>query len=155
MVASFEAACLEAALNEPFKTRTEFGWHVVEVLEFGSQRGVISPEDFAEVYRDPEQRKRYQLIDVREPGELEIVSLDDFMNLPLNEYSRWRHLVEGNPDQAPALDPSRPVIVMCHHGIRSATMCAYLCQQGFKDVLNLLGGIDAYAVQIDPSLRRY
>ncbi|KAK4530959.1 hypothetical protein CCYA_CCYA06G1816 [Cyanidiococcus yangmingshanensis] len=155
MVPSFEEACLEATVHEPFKVRTEFGWHIVEVLELGSQRGVISPEEFAQVYRDPDLRKRYQLVDVREPGELELVSLDGFMNLPLNEYSRWRHLVEGDGEQEPVLDRSRPVIVMCHHGIRSATMCAYLSQQGFHDVLNLLGGIDAYATKVDSSLRRY
>jgi len=155
MVPAFEEACLAAEANVPFKVRTEFGWHVVEVLEFGHQRGVISVKEFAELYQNSERRKLYQLIDVREPGELEIVQLEGFMNLPLNEYSRWRHLVEGSETQPPVLDRNRPIVVMCHHGIRSATMCAYLCQQGFSNVLNLLGGIDAYAAEIDQGLRRY
>jgi rhodanese-related sulfurtransferase len=46
-------------------------------------------------------------------------------------------------------------IVMCHHGIRSLHLCQWLEAQGFTDVYNVSGGIDAYAVRVDTSLPRY
>jgi rhodanese-related sulfurtransferase len=90
-----------------------------------------------------------QLIDVRELQELELVKLDHFLHLPLSQFADWApHLCEH-------LDPNVETIVMCHHGMRSAQMCAWLMQQGFSNVKNLSGGIDAYAVYIDDTLPRY
>ena len=48
-----------------------------------------------------------------------------------------------------------PIIVYCHHGIRSLNVARYLAHVGFENVANLQGGIDAWARQIDPSLPRY
>ena len=90
-----------------------------------------------------------QLIDVREPQEVEIAALPDFIVLPLSQYADWadKILVE--------LDPTVETIVMCHHGLRSAQMCQWLQRQGFENVKNLSGGIDAYACAVDPALPRY
>jgi rhodanese-related sulfurtransferase len=44
---------------------------------------------------------------------------------------------------------------MCHHGMRSAQMCQWLTQQGFTNVKNIVGGIDAYSVGVDSSIPRY
>lgn len=90
-----------------------------------------------------------QLIDVREPEEVAIAALPNFINLPLSQYGDWAEtaLVQ--------LDPTVETIVMCHHGMRSAQMCQWLQRQGFNHVKNLSGGIDAYACVVDPSLPRY
>jgi len=95
---------------------------------------------------DPE---RIQLIDVREPHELEIASVPGFTNLPLSQFPAW------SPTIAQALDPSAETIVMCHLGMRSAQMCQWLIQQGFTNVKNLSGGIDAYSRRIDSAVPLY
>lgn len=47
------------------------------------------------------------------------------------------------------------VVVMCHHGMRSMQVAHFLLANGFKDVANLDGGIDAWAAVVDPALARY
>ncbi|MFQ5435920.1 MAG: rhodanese-like domain-containing protein, partial [Anaerolineae bacterium] len=47
------------------------------------------------------------------------------------------------------------IVVMCHHGIRSAQVVAWLRQQGWTNVWNMTGGIDAYATAVDPTIGRY
>ena len=95
------------------------------------------------------QQGALQLIDVREPPELAIAALEDCVHLPLSQFPKW------GPTLQQTLDPHAETIVFCHHGIRSAQMCQWLMDQGFTDVKNVAGGIDAYAVSIDPSLERY
>lgn len=96
-----------------------------------------------------EQNDGLQLVDVREPSELALAALPNFINLPLSQANQW-------VDQVPTrLDLHAETIVMCHHGIRSAQMCQWLVEQGFTAVSNLEGGIDAYACQIDPTVPRY
>jgi rhodanese-related sulfurtransferase len=90
-----------------------------------------------------------QLIDVREPGEVEIASLSGFQVLPLSDYGDWSNQIHDR------FDPHQETIVMCHHGMRSAQMCQWLIGQGFTNVKNLAGGIDAYAAIVDPSIPRY
>lgn len=90
-----------------------------------------------------------QLIDVREPEELEIVHLDQFMNFPLSQFAEWSGQIQTQ------LDPHAETVVMCHHGMRSAQMCQWLTNQGFTHVKNLVGGIEAYATVVDSSLARY
>lgn len=90
-----------------------------------------------------------QLIDVREPEELAIAHVDQFTHLPLSEFREWSADIQSR------LNPHAETIVMCHHGMRSAQMCQWLMQQGFTNVKNLAGGIDAYASVVDPSIPRY
>lgn len=54
-----------------------------------------------------------------------------------------------------AQDKNAEIIVSCHHGNRSAQVTAWLRQQGWTNVLNLNGGIDAWAREVDPSVGRY
>src|SRR5512146_1007069 len=68
-----------------------------------------------------------QLIDVREPHELELAALQGFMNLPLSQFEQWSEQISS------VLDPHAETIVMCHHGVRSAQMCYWLVQQGFTN----------------------
>jgi rhodanese-related sulfurtransferase len=90
-----------------------------------------------------------QLVDVREPQELAIASIEGFVNLPLSQFAEWG-------DQIPTrFDPHAETLVLCHHGIRSAQMCQWLVSQGFTNVKNIAGGIDAYSTLVNPSIPQY
>ncbi|MEA5567994.1 MULTISPECIES: rhodanese-like domain-containing protein [unclassified Anabaena] len=90
-----------------------------------------------------------QLVDVREPQELALAKIDGFVNLPLSEFTQWS-------DQIPTiLNPDAETLVLCHHGIRSAQMCQWLVVQGFTNVKNISGGIDAYSILVDSSIPQY
>ena len=86
-----------------------------------------------------------QLVDVRETWEVELAAIPGAMVLPLGRL----------PELTDALDPDRPIVTYCHHGIRSAQAAGYLMSRGFDDVRHLAGGIDAWAAEVDPELRRY
>jgi len=85
------------------------------------------------------------ILDVREPWELEIAAVDGALAIPLGELPR-------RVSEAPR---DRPVAAMCHHGGRSASATAWLRAQGFDNVMNVVGGIDAWARLVDPELKRY
>lgn len=85
------------------------------------------------------------LLDVREPEELAIVHLDGALHIPMAEI----------PGRLHELDPEAPTVVLCHHGMRSASVTAFLRQRDFRNVANLAGGIDHWAATVDPSLARY
>jgi rhodanese-related sulfurtransferase len=93
--------------------------------------------------------REYQFVDVREPQELAVVSLPRFINLPLSEYADW------SPEIYTRLDKDTETLVLCHHGMRSAQMCQWLISQGFTQVSNIIGGIDAYSHHVDPDMPRY
>lgn len=102
----------------------------------------VSPAELAElIERDP----MLQLVDVRETWEVELAALPGALVLPLGRL----------PELTGAIDPDRPIVVYCHHGIRSAQAAGYLLHVGFEDVRHLAGGIDAWAEEIDPEMRRY
>ncbi len=86
-----------------------------------------------------------RLIDVREPAEHDVASVDGAELLPLSRFDEW----------ADALDPAEEMIVMCHHGIRSGQVCAFLARQGFQKLYNLSGGIDAWSIEVDRAVPRY
>ncbi|AFZ56580.1 rhodanese-related sulfurtransferase [Anabaena cylindrica FACHB-243] len=90
-----------------------------------------------------------QLMDVREPQEVEIASLEGFVNLPLSEFAEWGEQVPTR------FDPHAETLVLCHHGIRSAQMCQWLVAQGFTNVKNITGGISAYSILVDSSVPQY
>jgi rhodanese-related sulfurtransferase len=90
-----------------------------------------------------------QLIDVREPRELELASLPGFVNLPLSEFAEWSGTIHSR------FEADRETLVLCHHGMRSAQMCGWLAQQGFTQLKNVTGGIDAYSLMVDRSVPRY
>lgn len=84
------------------------------------------------------------LIDVREPWEFAYGHIAGSQLLPLQEV----------PGRLAELDAGRPVVVICHHGIRSYQAGLLLQHAGF-DVFNLSGGIDAWAREVDPAMPRY
>jgi len=85
------------------------------------------------------------LIDVREPHELEIARIGTALHIPLRDL----------PQKADTLPRDRPLLLLCHHGGRSRRATEYLRHLGFSSASNVVGGIDAWAEQIDPSLARY
>jgi rhodanese-related sulfurtransferase len=93
--------------------------------------------------------RQYQFVDVREQRELELVALPKFIHLPLSEHEQWSSEIYTR------LDKDLETLVLCHHGIRSAQMCQWLIAQGFTQVSNIIGGIDAYSYQVDASLPKY
>ncbi len=90
-----------------------------------------------------------QLVDVREPEEVAIAQIEGFDILPLSQFAEWADSIPTH------FDPHAETIVMCHHGIRSAQMCQWLSHQGFTNVKNVAGGIDAYSTLVDPTIPRY
>ena len=90
-----------------------------------------------------------QLIDVREPEEVAIAAIEGFTILPLSQFAQWSGEIKTR------FNPEIKTIVICHHGIRSAQMCQWLLNNGFPEVRNVSGGIDAYSLGIDSSIPRY
>ncbi len=87
----------------------------------------------------------YTLLDVREPWEFDIVRLPGSMLIPLSQLAR----------RLDELDAGNPVVVICHHGVRSRAAAQLLEQGGFGNVINLKGGIDAWAREINPGMAVY
>jgi rhodanese-related sulfurtransferase len=85
------------------------------------------------------------LLDVREPWEYRIASLEGSTLIPMRQI----------PSAIEDLDPAQEVIVICHHGIRSRHVAHYLESRGFTRVINLRGGIDAWARELDTLLATY
>jgi rhodanese-related sulfurtransferase len=90
-----------------------------------------------------------QLLDVREPQEVAYAQIDGFVNLPLSQFAEWSQQIHTR------FNPDAETLVLCHHGIRSAQMCQWLISQGFTNVKNITGGIDAYSMLVDPSIPQY
>ncbi len=86
------------------------------------------------------------VLDVREPWEIQTASLAGTLNIPMNDIpARFRG----------ELDPEKHTIAICHHGVRSMNVTAWLRQQGFDKVQSLRGGIDRWAREIDPKIPLY
>ena len=89
------------------------------------------------------------LLDVREAWEVAVAAIHV-------DGTESRHIVMGEiPARLAELDPARPVLCICHHGMRSAQVAHFLTRQGFATVYNLAGGIAAWAEQVDPAVPRY
>ncbi len=102
----------------------------------------FSPTEFA-ARRDADQS--WQLLDVREPWEIEIASVPQSIKIPMADI----------PSRHTELDADKPVAVLCHSGGRSAKVADFLATHAFPQVANIAGGIDAWAQEVDDSLARY
>lgn len=85
------------------------------------------------------------LLDVREPWEFGVCRIADSQLIPLGQL----------PRRAGELDPERETVVICHHGIRSRHAAMYLEHLGFGQVINLEGGVEAWARAVDPGMATY
>ena len=86
------------------------------------------------------------LLDVREPWEFQAASLPDSLLMPMGDVPSRAHA---------ELDPDQPIVVLCHHGVRSLSVTMWLRNQGFDHAQSLIGGIDAWSRTIDPTIPRY
>jgi rhodanese-related sulfurtransferase len=88
------------------------------------------------------------LLDVREPWELEIAHIDGSHSLPMNA-------IPSSLGQGVLESREREIVLICHHGVRSQQVGRYLEHSGYSQVINLVGGVDAWADQVDPSMATY
>lgn len=85
------------------------------------------------------------LIDVREPNEMMIAAIDGAEERPMSQAMRW----------IDALPKDGELVIMCHHGGRSAQVAMALAQRGHTNVTNMTGGIDRWSQEVDQSVPRY
>ena len=102
----------------------------------------LTPAEFVERSNKGEL---WRLLDVREPWELNIASVAETMTIPMATI----------PGRIGELNRYDRVAVLCHSGVRSARVAAWLLQQGFESVANIEGGIDAWSVEVDGTIPRY
>jgi rhodanese-related sulfurtransferase len=85
------------------------------------------------------------LLDVREPWELGICRIEGSLSIPMQQI----------PRACAELDRERPIVCICHHGIRSYQVARFLERQGFRRVINLEGGVAAWARDVDAEMATY
>jgi len=129
---------------------------VTELIDYHGFCGLPRPEEGGEAaarVSASELRARLDrgedllLLDVREPHEVETACIESSLRVPLaelearlGELSAWKE---------------RTVVVHCHHGPRSERACALLRAHGFRRVEDLVGGIEAWSLTVDPGVPRY
>ncbi len=87
------------------------------------------------------------IIDCREPSEIATASIDGTLNIPMGEISARLPDLEAHAD--------RDIVVMCHHGVRSLQVVAFLREAGFDEPRSMAGGIDRWSQEIDAGVPRY
>ncbi|MFP4281018.1 MAG: molybdopterin-synthase adenylyltransferase MoeB [Opitutales bacterium] len=109
---------------------------------FGRSKGVkeISVQEAAAA-----MQRGALLLDVREDYEHAIAQVPGSRLLPMGRV----------PEAVDVLPKDQPILCLCHHGVRSLRVAKYLQSAGFAEVANVSGGIDQWAVHVDPSLQRY
>ena len=89
------------------------------------------------------------VLDVREPWELQTASVQaqgfTLLAIPMNTV----------PERLAELDPDQPLACLCHHGARSQRVAVFLAHNGFTQLANIAGGIDAWSTELDPAVPRY
>ena len=102
-------------------------------------------------HKNPSELVKYlennqpELIDVREDWEYQYCHIDNVRLIPMGEIVNT--LVN--------LDKNKEYVLICHHGIRSLQVARYMVREGFKRIVNLTGGIDAWAKEVDNTMPTY
>lgn len=89
----------------------------------------------------------FRLIDCREPDEWDTTKIDGAELLPLGDIP--------NRYQGVLPDPEEPVVIHCHHGVRSAKATHFLRQKGYRKVWSMARGIEGWSLEVDESVPRY
>ena len=105
----------------------------------------ITPQD---VQRRLAAGEQLTLIDVREPGEFQLARIDGAELVPMGSVPAELSRLDARADEA-------PLIVYCHHGVRSLNVVHWLRQQGVDACQSMAGGIDRWSLEIDPDVPRY
>jgi len=85
------------------------------------------------------------LLDVREPWEFDKACIEGSTLVPMRQMGEYIH----------ELDSDGEIVVICHHGIRSRAICHFLESNGFSNLINLAGGVDAWAKDVDAQMSTY
>ena len=108
----------------------------------------VRPAEF-DTWRSTSGVPQPVVLDVREPWETQTAAVRpigfSLVSIPMNEI----------PARLAELDADTPIACLCHHGARSQRVAAFLAQNGFEKVVNIAGGIDAWAMEYDASVPRY
>jgi rhodanese-related sulfurtransferase len=104
----------------------------------------LAPADLAR-WRADSSREAPVLVDVREPWELALCRIEGSLSIPLGEL----------PRRVGELPEGRPLVMVCHTGRRSQHAATLLAAAGRPEVHNLAGGVEAWALEIDPAMKRY
>jgi rhodanese-related sulfurtransferase len=102
----------------------------------------ISPTEVASLLKEGQVR----MIDVREPWEFATTHIEGSVPMPMGDVPARAHQ---------ELDPEERLVLLCHHGVRSMNVTVWLRNQGFEQVQSLRGGIDAWSLEVDPTIARY
>jgi rhodanese-related sulfurtransferase len=86
------------------------------------------------------------LLDVREKWEFETAHIENSLLMPMGDVPSRAHA---------ELDPDEPIVVICHHGMRSLNVTMWLRAQGFEQAQSLAGGIDGWSTSVDAAVTRY
>jgi rhodanese-related sulfurtransferase len=95
------------------------------------------------------------LVDVREPDEWKIGRIDGAVLVPLGEVEERADELLDALEEAGGDAETTPVVVYCHHGVRSLTATAVLQAKGLRGARSMAGGIDLWSVAVDPAVVRY
>src|SRR6202167_467024 len=121
-------------------------WRNVNRSGQGNRRRMdyeITPE---QVKAKLDAAESFTLLDVREPWEFETAKIDGAKLIPMGDVPSRAHQ---------ELDPEDHIVVVCHHGVRSMNVTAWLRQQGFEKAQSMRGGIDAWARRVDGNVTVY
>ncbi|MDE1171987.1 MAG: rhodanese-like domain-containing protein [Verrucomicrobium sp.] len=132
-----------ATIRELIDYEAFCGMQAVPTAETQAQG--VGETTVADLKRDLDAGKDFDLIDVREPQEYEIARIPGARLIPLGEL----------PHRIHELDSSREIAVLCKVGGRSAKAAKFLHDSGFRKIKNVVGGIDAWSHEIDPSVPTY
>lgn len=131
------------------------GW---EYFSFRGESKLMNPFGIKEItVKDLDEKRQaggeFVILDVREKMELMMARMrgDDIVEVPMSELARQ----QLNALPAELHDTAREIYVLCHHGNRSAQVTAWLAQNGYANVVNVRGGIAAWARQVDRSVGTY
>lgn len=104
----------------------------------------LTAPELAAWLADP-SREPPLLLDVREPNEFAYCHIQGAVPMPMQTV----------PARMTELEEEAPVVCICHHGMRSMQVARFLEQHGYANVINLTGGVHAWAQQVDPDMPTY
>lgn len=99
----------------------------------------------AQLQQWQQQKKDFILLDVREDNEVQYAAIAGYLHIPMNMI----------PLRQNELPDNKPIVIYCHHGMRSMQVALYLQDTGFENLYNLKGGIDAWSREVDNNIPTY
>lgn len=141
-----KSASIRAIRGSRIRTETKGARKVCSIrLKSAGMAGMDIPLEVDVATAARLQREGALLLDVREPIEVATCAVAGSTHIPMRQI----------PEALANLPRDRPLLVLCHHGGRSLRVAQFLRANGFTQVSNVSGGIEAWSQQIDPTIPRY